>query len=123
MKFDAKKVPNGTLLMLGVGYQNEQPGGDLRGRTDPKVYTYALLKAGGLWYMTGAGQAPHAAGWPVVEKWLSRQGRVLLWIKGVHQDDLPTLWTAAEQVEPERPSQDLIAPDQVVIERPDVYPY
>lgn len=92
------KVPNDTVLLLGISYRRDEPGGDTRemlqgvnyrsepggdtrGRTNPKVFTYAALKAGGLWYLTGAGKAPQAAGWPAVERWLERDGRVVEWVK------------------------------------------
>lgn len=113
VKFDAKAIPNGMLLLLGVSYDGMgQTNLDTtRGRQTPKVFTYALLKAGGLWYMTGSGQAPHAAGWPVVERWLSKQGRRLEWIKGVHEADLDVLWTApAAAIEGPKQGRDLTAP-------------
>lgn len=94
MKFDASKLTNGTLLLIGVSYRNAQPGGDTRGRVNPKTYTYALLKAGGLWYMSGTGQVPQAAGWGAVERWLGKDGRRLEWVKGTHQDQLLDLWAA-----------------------------
>jgi len=77
---DPRKMPNGTVLFLGISYPT--PGsGDLRGRTNPKVYTYAALKQAGVWYFTGAGKVPQAAGWGAVERWLERYNRVLEWVK------------------------------------------
>lgn len=78
MKFalDNSKVPNGTVLIVGIRFEAE-PGGDTRGRTNPKVYTYAMLKTGGLWYVTGSGKTPQAAGWVAVQRWLERDGRVV----------------------------------------------
>lgn len=76
-------VPNGTVLLVGVSYEGAgQTDLDTsRGRTAPKVFTYAMLKAGGLWYVTGSGKVPVAAGWGAVERWLSRDGRVVEWVK------------------------------------------
>lgn len=68
-KLDSSKVPDGTVLMMGVQYE---------GQTSDKVWTYALLKAGGLWYVTGNG--PVAAGWEAVSRWLARDGRVVKWV-------------------------------------------
>lgn len=73
---DNSKVPNGTILVLGIRYETP-PDEDTRGRTQPKVYTYAAMKAGGLWYLTGAGKTPQAAGWTAVARWLERDGRVV----------------------------------------------
>ena len=68
--------PNGTVLLLSVRYlPGSQPGGDTRGRTKPVSFMYAALKAGGLWYLTGTGQTPQAAGWPAVQAWLRRGNR------------------------------------------------
>lgn len=76
-KLNNAKVPNGTILLFGIEYdRDEEPTPDAtRGRTEPKVFTYAFLKAGGLWYVTGSGQVPTAAGWGAVERWLERDGR------------------------------------------------
>lgn len=97
MKFDASKLKNGTLLLIGVVYDRAQPGGDTRGRATPKVYTYGLLKAGGVWYATGMGQTPQAAGWGAVERWLARDGRRLVWVKGTHEEALAELWKVDEE--------------------------
>lgn len=72
---DPRKMPNGVILVFSIRYAGDQPGGNTRGRTNPKIYDYAMLKSGGLWYVTGAGQSPQAAGWGAVEKWLTRNGR------------------------------------------------
>lgn len=82
-KLDSRKIPNGTVLLMGIGFQNvdDEPGGDTRGRTNPRTYTYALLKAGGLWYVTGSGKAPQAAGWGAIERWLTKDGKVVEWVK------------------------------------------
>jgi hypothetical protein len=82
-KLDNSKVPNGTVLMMGIRY-DRAPVDDLdaqRGMVNPKVYSYALLKAGGLWYVTGSGKSPQAAGWGAVNRWLERDGRVVEWVK------------------------------------------
>ena len=66
------QVPDGAGRLMGIQYE---------GQTSDKVWTYALLKAGGLWYMTGSGSAPQAAGWGAVNRWLERDGRVVLWVR------------------------------------------
>ena len=82
--FDSRKHPNGTILILGITYADrtnelDPLRGRTRGRTEPKVFTYVFLKAGNLWYSTGGPKAPTAAGWPAVERWLSREGRTVAW--------------------------------------------
>lgn len=77
---DPRKMPNGTVLFLGISYATAQVG-DTRGRTEPKIYTYAALKQAGVWYFSGAGKVPQAAGWGAVERWLERDNRVLEWVK------------------------------------------
>ena len=71
-KLNDPQVPDGTVLLMGIQYE---------GQTSDKVWTYALLKAGGLWYITGNGKAPVAAGWGAVNRWLERDGRVVLWVR------------------------------------------
>lgn len=79
---DPRKLPNGTVLFLGISYPGLTEDRDAtRGRTMPKVWTYALLKAGGVWYTSGSGKVPQAAGWGAVERWLERDNRVLEWVK------------------------------------------
>jgi hypothetical protein len=95
----SNRVPNGTVLTMGISYGGREPGGDTRGRTNPTIYTYALLKAGGLWYMTGSGQTPQAAGWGAVDRWLSREGRVVEWVKAA--TDWTDLWPVAPSPDPE----------------------
>lgn len=76
--FNPRDLPNGTVLLFRIRYQNnDEPGGDTRGRTNPKVYEYAVLKAAGVWFVTGSGKVPIAAGWAAVERWLDRDGRVV----------------------------------------------
>jgi hypothetical protein len=72
-KLDNAKVPDGTVLLMGAQYENQ---------TTDKVWTYALLKAGGLWYVTGTGGAPQAAGWGAINRWIERAGLTVLWVKG-----------------------------------------
>jgi len=78
-----RKVPNNTVVLFGIRYsgRTSELGGDTRGRDNPKVYTYAMLKSGALWYVTGSGKVPTAAGWGAVEKWLNRDGRVVQWVR------------------------------------------
>ena len=71
-KLNDSQVPDGTVLLMGIQYE---------GQTSDKVWTYALLKAGGLWYITGNGKAPVAAGWGAVNRWLERDGRVVLSVR------------------------------------------
>lgn len=84
-KLKSATVPNGTVLMFGIRY--DRPAEDdldaTRGMAQPKVYTFAMLKAGGLWYVTGTGRVPQAAGWPAIERWLAKDGKVVEWVKVV----------------------------------------
>jgi hypothetical protein len=101
-KLDDAKVPNGTVLLMGIRYDS-QPEDDpdaQRGRTNPKVYTYALLKSGGLWYVTGTGKVPQAAGWGAVNRWLERDGRVVEWVR------LSTGWVDLYPPPPQIPAED-----------------
>jgi hypothetical protein len=61
---DPRRMPNGVILIFSIRYAGENPGGDRRGRANPTVYDYAMLKSGGLWYVTGSGQSPQAEGDP-----------------------------------------------------------
>jgi hypothetical protein len=63
------KVPNGTVLKMGVQYRYP----DLEEAAQEKVWTYVWLKAGGLWY--GTGGSPQSAGWGAVEHWLGKCNR------------------------------------------------
>ncbi len=83
MKFNGRNLPVGTVLVVGVKYP-----------TSPKVYSYGLMNVNEThgWYATG--QGPQAAGWAVVERWLAKEGREVVWVKGVTPDAMPTLWTA-----------------------------
>ena len=53
-------VPNGTILLFGISYEGmgQTDLDTTRGRRTPKVFTYAMLKAGGIWYVTGTGGVP-----------------------------------------------------------------
>jgi hypothetical protein len=94
-----RKFPNGTVLVLGIRYDRQEDAQDTRGMAPPKVFTYAALKTGGLWYLTGSGQVPTAAGWPAVERWLEKHGRVVEWVRvagswdAVYPADLPEVPT------------------------------
>lgn len=46
-----RKMADGTVLIMQVGYENTN-----------RVYSYAMLKAGGYWYVTGSGKAPRLPG-------------------------------------------------------------
>jgi hypothetical protein len=88
-KLDARAhIPEGTVLLFGISYG---PGPDDRRAAEPKVYTYVIMRQGGLWYVSGAnGKTPQAAGWGAIERWLDRDGRVVHWIK--HVTETETLW-------------------------------
>lgn len=84
-KLDNSKIPNGAILLMGISYDGmgQTDLDTTRGRQTPKVFTYALLKAGGVWYTTGSGRVPQAAGWGAVERWLAKDNRVVEWVKVV----------------------------------------
>jgi hypothetical protein len=86
-KIDSWLIPDETVLLFGIRYE---PGPDDL-RTDPsKTYTYVVMKVGGLWYVSGTGKSPQAAGWGAVERWLERDGREVAWVKAV--TETTTLW-------------------------------
>lgn len=89
---DNSKVPNGTILLFGIEYpgMGQTDLDTTRGRETPKVFTYAMLKAGGLWYVTGTGRVPQAAGWGAVMNWLRRDGREVRWVKAA--TEMVELW-------------------------------
>lgn len=101
---DPRKLPNGTVLFFGISYELAQAA-DTRGRTEPKVYSYAALKQAGVWYFSGAGKVPQAAGWGAVEKWLERDNRKLEWVKIVSGlvDVYPVTLPASPVAELDRP--------------------
>lgn len=68
------KVPNGSVLLMVIEY----PGAN-------RPFTYAAIKTGGLWYLTGSGQVPTAAGWGAVERWLGKLERKLISVAIVSQ--------------------------------------
>jgi hypothetical protein len=93
-KLDSRAVPEGTILLFGIRYvRAELTTAGLP--ADNEVYTYAMLKAGGLWYVTGGGRTPQAAGWGAIERWLERDGRVVEWVRHVTQT--AQLWPTAEE--------------------------
>lgn len=86
---DTRTVPNGTVWTVGIRYNwaSRQPGDDpdaTRGRTNPRVFAYVMFKAGGLWYVTGTGKVPVAAGWGAVMRWLGKDGREVVWVKAAN---------------------------------------
>lgn len=113
------RVPNGTILIMGVRYtgQAEDDLDATRGRTNPKVYTYGLLKAGGLWYVTGSGKVPQAAGWGAIERWLAKDGREVAWVRVVTETaplyPTPGAPEAAEIVQALAPRVDTSQADRV----------
>jgi hypothetical protein len=80
-----RDMPNGSMLLLGVSYAAMETG---------KIWTYVLLKAGGLWYSTGTG--PQAAGWGAVERWLGRSDRHLEFVEVVTGTE--RLWTRKPEI-------------------------
>lgn len=76
-KIKGSEIPDGTLLILGVTYP---------GMNNGKVFSYAFLKAGGLFYGTGSGRVPQAAGWGAVERWLDQPERTLVSVRVVTQE-------------------------------------
>lgn len=93
---DPRKMPNGTVLFFGISYTTARAR-DSRGRTEPQVYTYVALKQAGVWYFSGLGKVPQAAGWGAVERWLERDNRKLEWVKIVSA--LEDVFTASPVVQ------------------------
>lgn len=93
MKFTlgSTKVPNGTVLVFGIRYVPEDSEGP---QSASRVFTYAMLKAGGLWYVTGQGRVPTAAGWPAVERWLEKDNREVVHVRAAHIDGMTEIWPA-----------------------------
>lgn len=77
-----RKAPTGTVLLLGISYigLSDTDPDVSRGITSPKVFTYAALKTGGLWYVTGSGRVPTAAGNVALERWLAAPNRTVEWV-------------------------------------------
>jgi hypothetical protein len=90
-KIDSREVLEGTVLLFGIRYAPE-PGGVWTG--PDTTYTYVMIKAGGLWYVTGGGRTPQAAGWGAIERWLAKDGRVVEWVR--HVTETVQLWPAEE---------------------------
>ena len=90
-KLDDAKVADGTVLLIGAQYRNDE------GQLYPKVWTYAALKAGGRWYLTGTGRVPQDAGWGAVQRWLDDNRREIAWIKVATK--LEPLWERVEGAE------------------------
>lgn len=77
-----RSLLNGSVVLVGISYPGDPEDLDItRGRTAPKVFTYAFLKAGGVWYSSGTGKTPQAAGWTAVERWLERDNRKLEFVQ------------------------------------------
>lgn len=88
---DTSQVPEGTVLLFGIRYVGaDQEGYARSAEEEARVYTYAMLKAGGSWYVTGGGRTPQVAGWGAVKRWLSRDNRMVVWVKLVTATE--TLW-------------------------------
>jgi hypothetical protein len=97
-KLDNKTVANETVLLFKIKYDDQvtDDPDQTRGRTNPKVYTYAMLKAGGLWYVTGSGRVPVAAGWGAIERWLEREGREVISVEAMTGKSLLWAWEDSE---------------------------
>jgi hypothetical protein len=97
-KLDSRAVPEGTVLLFGIRYPGDQEGTARTPSGAPtlaKVYTYVIMKSGGLWYVSGTnGRNPQAAGWGAVERWLERDGREVVWVR--HVTETVQLWPAEE---------------------------
>jgi len=89
VRFDGRKLPDGTVLQIGVEFTGARAD-TVSGRTIPLTYTYILLKTAGLWYATGTGRVPQAAGWGAVERWLDRDDREVVSIE--HASNWDQLW-------------------------------
>lgn len=88
-KLDTSQIPDGAVLLFGIRYE---------GQVTSTVFTYAALKAGGRWYLTGSGNVPRGAGWSAVQKWLDAPGREVLWVRAV---------TKTEEIWPDLPILDV----------------
>lgn len=79
---DDRQVADGTILILGIRYvdPDNQNG---PGASRSKVFTYAALKAGGRWYLTGTGRVPQDAGWGAVARWLDDPTREVVFVDTV----------------------------------------
>lgn len=108
LPIDPRKIADGSILVWHLRYESQLEADDRRGRADPLTYTYAMLKAGGLWYVTGAGRVPQAAGWGAVEKWLERDGRIVVRVELVTAQT--PIWPEPEQPTDEEIVQALIGP-------------
>ena len=94
-KLDSRAVPDGTVLLFGIRYVGPDQEGIARmPEEEAKVYTYAMIKAGGFWYVTGGGRTPQVAGWGAIERWLARDGREVAWVR--HVTETVQLWPAEE---------------------------
>lgn len=103
-KLESRTVPDGTVLLFGIRYVGPDQEGIARmPEEEAKVYTYAMIKAGGFWYVTGGGRTPQAAGWGAVERWLERDGREVVWVKAV--TETVTLWPAQPPEESGQPAR------------------
>ena len=103
MTLDPRTMPDGVVLVLSVRYENQ---------TSDKVWTYAALKAGGRWFLTGA-NTPTDAGWAAVERWLERDNREMVRVEILTQSR--SIWPVPvdaaspdpiivpEETEPEEP--------------------
>jgi hypothetical protein len=98
------KVPDGTLLLFGIRYTGQDPDGVARTtEEEAKVYTYAMIKSGGLWYVTGGGRTPQAAGWGAVTRWLERDGREVVSVDLV--TDKRRVWPVPSSPEAGQPAR------------------
>lgn len=76
---DDRQVADGTILLFGIRYVDPDNGRPITS----KVWTYAGLKAGGRWYLTGTGRVPQDAGWGAVARWLADPTRKVVFVDTV----------------------------------------
>lgn len=110
-KLDDRRVPDGTVLTMGIEFEGMGQTGPEKFvgyGPAPKIFTYTLLKAGGLWYVTG-GKAPQAAGWGAIVRWLERDNKRVHWVR------LANGWTDVFPPRTDEEDQDR-KPDREVVE-------
>jgi hypothetical protein len=78
----ANRCADGTVWLMGVQYRSP----DMEPEAREKVFEYAWIKANGLWFGSGSGKVPQAAGWGAVQRWLGERNRRLVWLRLMVQD-------------------------------------
>lgn len=107
-QLDTASVPEGTVLLFGIRYAGpDQEGISREPAEEAKVYTYAMIKAGGFWYVTGGGRTPQAAGWGAVQRWLSKDNRQVVYVKMATSFD--QLWPRVDDLPEQSAEEELRA--------------